>query len=116
MTSRGRGPLRLPRAGVTLVELLVVLAIMAVMAGVATFGAPPTHATPSDVAVRTASARRAALASGRPVSVTVVAFGHEHAMSALPNGVVIADSLLGVDRLTGVVDHPVTMMGAANAR
>lgn len=95
---------RAGRAGVTLVELLVVLAIMTIMTGVVGLaGQPRRHVDPDSASTRVAAARRTALASGRPVSITVVALGHARAVTALPNGAVIADSSLGVDQLSGVI-------------
>lgn len=96
------------RPGVTLVELIVVLAIMTVMAAVVGLAAPPVrHADPDIATTRVTAARRAALASGQPVTVTVVSHEHPYAVTAYPNGAVVADSALVVDRLAGVLDHRV---------
>ncbi len=96
------------RRAVTLVELLVVLAIMTIMAGVVGLAAPPIHRTNPDVATtRVTAARQAALSSGQPVSITVVAQEHPYAVTAYPDGAVVADSTLAVDRLAGVLDHRV---------
>jgi prepilin-type N-terminal cleavage/methylation domain-containing protein len=96
------------RRGVTLVELLVVLAIMTVMAAVVGLAAPPIHRTDPDVATtRVTAARRAALSSGQPVSITVVSQEHPYAVTAYPDGAIVADSALAVDRLAGVPDQRV---------
>jgi prepilin-type N-terminal cleavage/methylation domain-containing protein len=93
------------RRGVTLVELLVVLAIMTVMAAVVGLAAPPIRHTDPDVATtRVAAARRVALSSGQPVSITVVSQERPYAVTAYPDGAIIADSALAVDRLAGVLD------------
>jgi prepilin-type N-terminal cleavage/methylation domain-containing protein len=96
------------RRGVTLVELIVVLAIMTVMAAVVGLAAPPLrHADPDIATTRVTAARRTALASGQPVTITVVSQEHPYAVTAYPNGAVVADSALVVDRLAGVLDHRV---------
>jgi prepilin-type N-terminal cleavage/methylation domain-containing protein len=103
------------RRGVTLVELLVVLVIMTVMAAVVSLAAPPIRrAGPDAGTTRVAAARRAALSSGRTVSITVVSHEHPYAVTAYPSGAVVADSALAVDRLAGVPDHHV--VGARTPR
>ena len=93
-----------PRHGVTLVELIAALAIVGVALGVAgmAFGARGTAAGQRDaVAERIADARAAALRGGSAVSVTVTVDGRETSVTALPDGSVIADATVAVDRLTG---------------
>ena len=93
------------RRGVTLVELLVVLAIMTVMAAVVGIAAPPIHhADPDMTATHVVAARRAALSSGQAVSITIVSGDHSYAATAYPDGTIVADSGLAVDRLAGVLD------------
>jgi prepilin-type N-terminal cleavage/methylation domain-containing protein len=93
------------RRGVTLVELLVVLAIMTVMAAVVGIAAPPIRHADSDPAgTRVMAARRTALLSGQAVSVTVTSGTHSYAVTAYPDGAIVADSALAVDRLAGVLD------------
>jgi prepilin-type N-terminal cleavage/methylation domain-containing protein len=93
------------RRGVTLIELIVVLAIVAIVAGVTTLafrGADRRR----DVApwfTAVAAARRTAIDSARVVTITVSVSDTPHAVTALPDGSVLTD--LGVDRLTGEVTH-----------
>jgi prepilin-type N-terminal cleavage/methylation domain-containing protein len=91
------------RTGVTLVELIVVLAILSVIAGVTMLAfrraEPVPRAAPWMSAV--AAARRTALDSARAVSLTVRIGDSVYAATALPDGSVIADTPLGIDRLTG---------------
>jgi Tfp pilus assembly protein FimT len=90
------------RPGSTLLELLVTLAIVAIacaVVGLTVRAAPEPAADDAQAAV--AAARRAAIAERRPVTVTVAARGEPHALTALPDGGVVADSVLGLDRLTG---------------
>lgn len=104
------------RGGVTLVELIVVLAIMTVMAAVVGLAAPPIrHADPDIATTRVTAARRTALSSGQPVSITVVSREHPYAVTAYPNGAVVADSALAVDRLAGVLDHRVVAIDSPHA-
>jgi prepilin-type N-terminal cleavage/methylation domain-containing protein len=95
------------RSGVTLIELIVVLAIIAIMAGVTTLAfrraelAPTVEPWVSAIA----AARRTAVDSDRTVSLTVRVGDKVYAATALPDGSVVADPALGVDRLTGEVAH-----------
>jgi prepilin-type N-terminal cleavage/methylation domain-containing protein len=93
------------RAGVTLIELMVVLVILSVIAsvtGLALRRAQPLRAVDRRLAV-IAEARRVAIDSGRTVTVTVTV-GEDSvpvAVTVHPDGSVITDASLGVDRLTG---------------
>lgn len=90
-------------AGVTLVELIVVLAVLGVMAAVTGLAfRAPRPADRTDVwAAGVTDARARALATGAPVSVVLDARGADAMVTAYPDGSVLADSALGVDRLTG---------------
>jgi prepilin-type N-terminal cleavage/methylation domain-containing protein len=99
--------MNMPRAGVTLVELIVVLAILSVVAGVTTLAfrrADTGPSVPLWVSAIT-QARRVALDSARTVSLTVRVGDSVYAATALPDGSVVADPRLGIDRLTGEVPH-----------
>jgi prepilin-type N-terminal cleavage/methylation domain-containing protein len=92
-----------PRAGVTLVELIVVLAILSVIAGVTTLAfrrADTGPGVPSWVSA-VGAARRTAIDSNRSVSLIIRVGNAVYAATALPDGSVIADAPLGIDRLTG---------------
>jgi prepilin-type N-terminal cleavage/methylation domain-containing protein len=94
-----------PRGGVTLVELLVVLAILGVMAGVVGLAVPPIRRAPEGgAAARVARARQTAVASGRAVTVSVSMDGRPRTATAFPDGSVVADSGLDVDRLSGAIN------------
>lgn len=91
------------RHGGTLLELLVVLTLVAAIAGVATFAARrlpvPDPRTPRATIAR---ARHDAVHLGR--SVTGFAYRENDSVrfTARPDGSVVADSALHVERLTGV--------------
>jgi prepilin-type N-terminal cleavage/methylation domain-containing protein len=93
------------RPGVTLIELIVVLAIIAVMAGVTTLAFRRADLTPTvePWVSAVAAARRTAVDSDRTVSLTVRVGDKVYAATALPDGSVVADAALGVDRVTGEV-------------
>jgi len=93
---------RFPRRGITLVELMVVLAILAVVMSVATLARPSTVATPTDSAAAVvALARTTALATGHAVTKTVQVDGRPRMVTAFSDGIVVADSTLDIDPLTG---------------
>jgi prepilin-type N-terminal cleavage/methylation domain-containing protein len=97
------------RRGVTLVELIVALTLVALMAGVATVtmraaakaGSADSAAARVDAAI--AALRDSALRVGVPVSDTLrVAAGVAAAeLTAFPDGSVVGDSTLPVERTTG---------------
>jgi prepilin-type N-terminal cleavage/methylation domain-containing protein len=80
------------RSGATLVELLVVLVILgmvAALAGVA-FNRTARPGTPG-AAERVASARHAAIATGRAVALSLQDSAGVYAVLALPDGRVLAE-------------------------
>jgi prepilin-type N-terminal cleavage/methylation domain-containing protein len=95
----------MPR-GLTLVEMLVVLALLGVVASIAAVALPPVAAPPASTALDSlATARRTAITSGRPVTV-VLSFdsGPARRVTAFPDGRVVADSDVPVDLFTGRVN------------
>jgi prepilin-type N-terminal cleavage/methylation domain-containing protein len=93
------------RLGVTLVELIVVLAIVAIMAGVTTLAFRRADMTPRVAPWVSAitAARRIAIDSARTVSLTVRITDSLYSATAFPDGSILADPGLGIDRLTGEV-------------
>ena len=90
------------RRGVTLLELLVVLVILGLVASLVAFAPAAVERVPAgEVEARVAAARREALRSGAPVTIDITIDGHPHSLTALPDGSVIADPTLGVERLSG---------------
>ena len=91
------------RRGVTLIELLVVLVLLGILSGIVAMSIataePPGQ---SNIVVEVRDARESALRSGRPVAITLRDdSGNPRPMVALPDGSVIADSVLRLDRLAG---------------
>jgi prepilin-type N-terminal cleavage/methylation domain-containing protein len=90
------------RPGVTLAELMVVLALLGIVASVAGLALQSSSHLPANEAASTvATARTHALRAGRRVTVGVRIDGRLRMATALPDGSVIANASLGVDRLSG---------------
>lgn len=89
--------------GSTLVELVVVLTIIAVIAGVTglSFRRAENRAPLSPVESRIADARREAIRSGR--AVTVITWRDERPITATahPDGRVVADTGVAIERFSG---------------
>ncbi len=93
-----------PRAGTTLVELLLVLAILGIATSIAGLAFRRVHIAPTPTTVmleRIAAARREAIATGRDVATTVVIDNQLRAVTARADGSVIADSVPALDPLSG---------------
>lgn len=97
---------RVPRSGVTLIELIVTLVLLGIIAGVTVLAIrridPPRADDPRTIFADTL---RAVLASGRSAVVEIrtdsgPAFGTVRA-----DGSVVADSVLDIDRLSGAPNH-----------
>lgn len=95
------------RRGTTLLELLVVLVILGVIAGVtaAALGAPAHDvATRDSVGAARARIQEARLQAGRaghPVPLVLTLEGRLIEVTAMPDGSVLGGEPLGLDRLSG---------------
>lgn len=88
--------------GATLLELIVSVAIVGVMASVATLmirRPPPPN--PSDPLTIIADTLERVLATGTPLTLQFLVNARPVAVTVNPDGSVIADSALFIDRLTG---------------
>ena len=90
------------RAGTTLVELLVVLSVLGILAAVTVLAARPFDRPPKgDPSVIIAESLRAAVDTPRTIVVRVVRGGRPFSATIRPDGSVVADSALEMDRFTG---------------
>jgi prepilin-type N-terminal cleavage/methylation domain-containing protein len=94
--------LKLPsRRGGSLIEILISLTILGIISSVVTVAIrrmPP--ADPADPMTRIADTINAVLASGRPTTLQFMVNGHPALATLNPDGTVIADTVLRVDRFT----------------
>jgi prepilin-type N-terminal cleavage/methylation domain-containing protein len=91
------------RTGNTLVELLVVLAVLGVIAGITglSFRRVTEPAVADEAVTRIADARREAIRLGKSISIIVSEHGEPMAATAHPDGRVVADRTLAIDVLSG---------------
>ncbi len=89
------------RQGTTLVELLVVLAILAIVTAVVGLAFPRVGAKDATVGDRIVAARRAAIVTGRSVTVVFLVESDSQRVVALPDGSIVGGQFAHIDRLTG---------------
>ena len=98
MTPQPRSP-----RGVTLLELLVTMSILAALSAVTTLGVRRiTAPRPDDPRTILANGIRQVLATGRATTLHFVIDGLVTSATVLPDGSVVADSALALERLTGI--------------
>lgn len=92
------------QAGVTLPELIIVLVMLGLMAGIVGLSLQRERTPPasSSGTAQIAAARHQALISGRAVRIRVTIDGRSATVAALPDGRVIAPPELHLDVLTGM--------------
>jgi hypothetical protein len=94
---------RCRRNGVTLGERLVTIAILGVLSAVATLAVRRIDKpNPDDPQTMLANGIRSVLKTGKPASLHFVIDGVAANATILPDGSVVADSALMVERLTGI--------------
>jgi prepilin-type N-terminal cleavage/methylation domain-containing protein len=90
------------RPGNTLVEMLITLALLGIIASVATLAIrriiPPS---PSDPTTIIADSIDAVFKSGSPTTLRFMIRGRPAAATLNPDGSIVADSALHIDRFTG---------------
>jgi prepilin-type N-terminal cleavage/methylation domain-containing protein len=94
------------RSGVTLLELTVTIAIIAIIAGVVGLAVARTPSAPPDkqLAAAIRRLRTAAVRSGRPVAIDLSYRAARYTVTALPDGRILADSIFGIDPFSGQVE------------
>jgi prepilin-type N-terminal cleavage/methylation domain-containing protein len=107
MTNRQLYTISSLRKGFTLVELMIVLALLAIIAAVSAtaFRLLDRSTSQNSNELEIARARHRAIESGRPVTITVRNSTGAHDVLALPDGGVVADSSVHVNRWTGALDR-----------
>jgi prepilin-type N-terminal cleavage/methylation domain-containing protein len=91
------------RAGFTLVELLVAITVLAITSMIATLAIRRNDSLAADDAWRVlADSQRVALATGRDIVVRLNIAGTAAYASIRPDGSVVADSTLEIERLSGL--------------
>jgi prepilin-type N-terminal cleavage/methylation domain-containing protein len=91
-----------PRAGTTLVELLVTIVVIGIIASIVVLAVPPDRTPPpTDPLVQIARARTDAIERARAVTISVTIGGRHIDATAFPDGSVITDSVVAVQRLSG---------------
>jgi prepilin-type N-terminal cleavage/methylation domain-containing protein len=92
-----------PGAGFTLVELLVAMTVLAITSMIATLAVRKDDPPAPDNAWRIlADSQRVALATGRNIVVRLNIAGTAAYASIQPDGSVVADSALEIERLSGL--------------
>jgi prepilin-type N-terminal cleavage/methylation domain-containing protein len=97
---------RKARRGVTLIELIVTMVILAVISGVSALAVRRIdRPSPADPHQMIADTLRKVLATGQPVVLRFVIGGAPASATISADGTVIADSVLLVDRFTALPTH-----------
>jgi prepilin-type N-terminal cleavage/methylation domain-containing protein len=90
------------RRGLTLIELIVVLTLMATVSAVVGLAAPLSRFSSTESpAAELSAARRSALSSGKPTPLWLLDSGGVPSAVAMPDGSILGDSSIAVDRFTG---------------
>lgn len=90
------------KRGMTLLEFLVTLSIMGVILGVATLAFRRIEErAPNDPYRLVDDSLRHAVSTGVPVTLRFIVNGVSAAATVFPDGSIVGDSALGIDRLIG---------------
>ena len=88
--------------GTTLVELTVTIVVIGVITAVVALALPALRASvPNDSLASIVAARKEAVERSQPVTITMLIDGQPADATALADGSVVADSVAGIDRMTG---------------
>ncbi len=90
------------RRGTTLIELMITLALLAIIASVATLAIRRVEEPPPEDPVRMlADTLRVVVATGHAATIRLVVEGKPALATILPDGSIVADSSVPIDRLSG---------------
>lgn len=92
------------RSGMTLIEVLVTMTLIGLTASIATLAVRRVdEPRPDDPMRMIADSLRVAVATGRPITLHLVVNG-VHALATIhPDGSIVADTTVPLDRLSGVL-------------
>lgn len=92
--------MRGPPSGMTLIEVLIAVVLLGILMSVTVPGSRRSVGDPSRDSVQ--EARGQAVQTGRRARIVVQLDSVAHIVTADPDGSVLVDSLLDIDRLSGV--------------
>jgi len=93
---------RTRRWGSTLIELLVTLTLLGILASVTTLAIRRmTPLAPEDPMTIIADTINAVMKSGQPATLTLIVNGRPALATLNPDGSIVADTVLHIDRFTG---------------
>ena len=93
---------RTRRRGLTLIEVVVAMSILAIGSTIGILALRQPHDQPDLVSAAVVSARRRAIQSGQPIVSVIRVNDTMRVLAARPDGSIVADPALGVDPLTGL--------------
>ena len=94
------------RHGMTLIEVVVVLTLLGIIGSVTALTIPRVREQPqADAGQVLAEVRRRALRDGAPVTAQLLIDSAAHEVVVLPDGSVVIDSSVALDRLTARWRH-----------
>jgi len=94
------------RPGLTLLELLVTVTLLGLLSAMATLALPKPSTAATSPATKIAALRSEAAHARAPRTATLVVDSAAFDVTALPDGSLLGDTMLVLDRLAGVPRAP----------